>query len=304
MAESKRTLANARIQWVTYLGLWVNLGLTLFKMAVGWLTGSLALVADGVHSFSDFATDIILLLGIRWGSKEPDESHPFGHGRAETFVAALMGAGLLAVGGGMIYKASVTIMQMNATGDHSRYIGAGVIWAAILAVIAKEWLYRVTMRVAVETHSAMVYANAWEHRTDAVSSVAVLIGAASVRFWHYPHGDQVAAIVVGIMIILVAVQILGKCFQEFSERSADRQTVSQIEKIMNAQPEIAQWHKLRTRRVGREIFLDVHILVDPDLSITEAHTISRRLEQALHDEVTLPVNVIVHVEPDLPEERK
>lgn len=303
MDKSKQVLSNSKIRWVTYLGVWVNLGLTLFKIVVGCLTGSLALVADGVHSFSDFATDIILLLGIHWGSKKPDACHPFGHGRAETFVAAIMGIGLMLVGCGMIYKAAVTIKQMNTAGDHALYIGAGVIWTAILAIIAKEWLYHITKRVAMETHSSMVYANAWEHRSDVISSIAVLVGAVSVRFWHYPHGDQVAAVVVGIMILLVAVKILGDCIGEFSERSVDQQTIKQIETILSGQPQITHWHKLRTRSVGREIFLDVHILVDPQLRITEAHAVSEKLENALQTLLSRPVNVMVHIEPDLPELR-
>lgn len=304
MDESKQALSNAKIRGVTYLGVWVNLGLTLIKIVVGLLTGSLALVADGVHSFSDFATDIILLLGIRWGCKKPDECHPFGHGRAETFVALVMGAGLLLVGGGMIYKAAVEISRMNATGNHTLHIGAGVIWTAILAIIAKEWLYRVTRNVAIQTHSSMVYANAWEHRSDALSSIAVVIGAVSVRYWHYPHGDQIAAMIVGLMILLVAVKILGDCFREFSERSADAQSLEQIKKIISEVQGIRNWHRLRTRSVGREIFLDVHILVDPSLNIAEAHEIAESLETALIEQLSRPVNVMVHIEPDLPELRK
>jgi cation diffusion facilitator family transporter len=304
MDESKQALSNAKIRWVTYLGVWINLGLTLIKIVVGLLTGSLALVADGVHSFSDFATDIILLLGIRWGSKKPDECHPFGHGRAETFVALVMGAGLLLVGGGMIYKAAVEISRMNATGNHTLHIGAGVIWTAILAIIAKEWLYRVTRNVAIQTHSSMVYANAWEHRSDALSSIAVVIGAVSVRYWHYPHGDQIAAMIVGLMILLVAIKILGDCFREFSERSADAQSLEQIKKIISEVQGIHNWHRLRTRSVGREIFLDVHILVDSALNITEAHEIADSLETALIEQLSRPVNVMVHIEPDLPDLRK
>jgi cation diffusion facilitator family transporter len=304
MAKDRHELANGQIRRVTYLGVWVNIGLSAIKIVVGLLTGSLALVADGIHSFSDFATDIALLLGVYWGGKKPDECHPFGHGRFETFVTVLMGGGLVFLGCGMLYKAAVEISRMNTTGNHTLHIGVGVIWTAILAVIAKEWLYRVTRRVAMETHSTMVYANAWEHRSDALSSIAVVIGAVSVRYWHYPHGDQIAAMIVGIMILLVAIKILGDCFHEFSERAVDSETLQQIQTILNAQQDIHQWHRLRTRSVGREVFLDVHILVDPVLNITEAHKIADSLETVLIEQISRPVNVMVHIEPDLPELRK
>jgi cation diffusion facilitator family transporter len=304
MASDRHELANSQIRHVTYLGVWVNIGLSAVKIVVGLLTGSLALVADGIHSFSDFATDIALLLGVYWGGKKPDDCHPFGHGRFETFVTVLMGGGLVFLGCGMLYKAVVEISRMNTTGNHTLHIGVGVIWTAILAVIAKEWLYRVTRRVAMETHSTMVYANAWEHRSDALSSIAVVIGAVSVRYWHYPHGDQIAAMIVGIMILLVAVKILGDCFHEFSERAVDAETLRQIQTIINAQQGIHQWHRLRTRSVGREVFLDVHILVDPVLNITEAHEIAETLETALIEQLSQPVNVMVHIEPDLPRLRK
>lgn len=304
MSSERHELANSQIRRVTYLGVWINIGLSVVKVIVGLVVGSLSLVADGIHSFSDFATDIALLLGVYWGGKKPDESHPFGHGRFETFVTVLMGGGLAFLGCGMIYKAAEAINQMNLTGNHHVQIGAGVIWTACLAIVAKEWLYRVTRQVAVETHSTMVYANAWEHRSDVLSSIAVLVGAISVRYWNYPHGDQMAAIIVGIMILLVAVKILRDCFHEFSERTVDAETLEQIRSIIAGHQGVKQWHRLRTRLVGREVFLDVHILVDAALNIQDAHAIAESLETRLIENITRPVNVMVHIEPDLPELRK
>lgn len=304
MASNRHEIANRKIRRVTYLGVWVNVGLSVVKMAVGLLTGSLALVADGIHSFSDFATDIALLIGVHWGGKKPDETHPFGHGRIETFVTVLMGVGLAFLGGGMIYKAAIEINRTNVAGDIPVHIGAGVIWTACLAVLAKEWLYRITKRVAMETHSAMVYANAWEHRSDVLSSIAVIFGAISVRYWNYPHGDQIAAIVVGLMILLVAVKILGDCFHEFSERTVDAETLQQIQLLITKHPGVQQWHRLRTRLVGREVFLDVHILVNAELNIKDAHAVAESLETAMIENISRPINVMVHIEPDLPELRK
>lgn len=294
-------LGNRQLKRITYLGMGVNIILAVLKSIVGVAAGSIGLFADGIHSLSDLATDAAVLLGIRYGSKEPDSDHPFGHGRMETFSAAVVAIVLAVVGGGMIYKASMGILQMHRIGQETVTLPMSVIWIALLSVIAKEVLYQITRMTAVRCHSAAVYANAWHHRSDAFSSVAVMIGAAAVRFFNYPHGDQLAAIAVGLMIIFVAVRIFGDCIGEFSERSVDQQTIRQIETILAQQPRIAQWHKLRTRSVGREIFLDVHILVDPQLKITEAHAISDALETALHTQLSRPVNAVVHIEPNLPQ---
>jgi cation diffusion facilitator family transporter len=296
--------ANREIRRVTWLGIVINITLTVLKVIVGMVTRSMGLFADGIHSLSDLATDAAVLLGVRYGSKEPDLEHPFGHGRMETFSAAVVALVLAIVGAGMIYAASMEIVRMNQRGQETVTISIAVIWIALLSVISKEALYQITRITAVRCHSAAVYANAWHHRSDALSSIAVIIGAAAVRFFNYPHGDQLAAIAVGLMIMLVAANIFGNCIGEFSERAVDKQTVKQIETILSGQPQIAQWHKLRTRSVGREIFLDVHILVNPELKITEAHTVSEKLESALQTQLSRPVNVMVHIEPDLPELRR
>ncbi len=295
---------NKQILQVTYLGMAVNLFLAIIKSVTGLTAGSIGLLADGIHSLSDLATDGAVLLGIRLSAKEPDDSHPFGHGRMETFSAAAVALILGLVGGGMIYRAAADIAHMHAMNRQTVIMPMSVLWIAMLSIAAKEALYQITRLVAVRCRSTAVYANAWHHRSDALSSVAVLVGAGAVRFLNYPHGDQLAAIGVGLMIILVAVRILGNCIGEFSEKAVDQETLRQIEAVIVGQPGIIHWHKLRTRSVGREIFLDVHILVDPQLNITEAHAISEKLETALHTQIPQPVNVMVHIEPNLPELRK
>ncbi|HOQ05908.1 MAG TPA: cation diffusion facilitator family transporter [Anaerohalosphaeraceae bacterium] len=302
--NSNLSADNPQIRRITLIGLWLNLFLSLLKAVVGFWAGSIGLVADAVHSLSDLLTDLAVLVGIHWGTKEPDSTHPFGHGRLETFSTAVIALVLGLVGGGMIYKAAVEIARLSASEHPASFMPLAVLWIAALSIISKEWLYQITRRTAIRCHSTTLYANAWHHRSDAFSSVAVLVGAACVRFLNYPYGDHLAAIVVGLMIIFVAVRIFTDCLNEFSEQAADQQTLGQIKTILTEQPRIAQWHQLRTRRVGREIFLDVHILVDPQLTITEAHAISHELEVSLHNRLPRPVNVIVHVEPDLPELRR
>ncbi len=304
MNNSAKDRDNREIRFVTWLGIYINIFLSVLKGIVGFAVGSMGLFADGIHSLSDLATDAAVLLGIRYGSKEPDLEHPFGHGRIETLSAMIVSVILAVVGAGMIYAASVKIVNVTRIGQKSITISTSVIWVAFLSVFLKEVLYQITRITALRCHSAAVYANAWHHRSDAFSSVAVIIGATAVRFFNYPHGDQLAAIAVGLMIIFVAIRIFGDCIGEISERAVDQQTIRQIETILSDQPQISQWHKLRTRSVGREIFLDVHILVNPELKITEAHAVSDKLETALQTQLTRPVNVMVHIEPDLPELRR
>jgi len=295
--ESKHETADREIRSVTYLGIGVNIALALVKIAVGLLAASLALVADGIHSLSDLATDAVLLLGVRLGAKEPDRTHPYGHGRVETLSAGLIALILIFVGGAMIYYATMAIARDETTTPH-----LVILAAATVSIAAKEWLYRATQKVAIKSHSPALYANAWHHRSDALSSVAVVIGYISLQFG-FGHGDQVAAIAVGIMVIWVGVKVIGDCLHELAESSVDADTVERIKKTIGSEASIRHWHKLRTRTVGREVFLDMHILVDPELNVAAAHEITVELEKALDAQIRRPTNITIHIEPDTPELR-
>ena len=298
MDNNKQAIAGRQIKSITYLGMAVNIALSVIKVAVGLSAASLALVADGIHSLSDVATDVAVLLGLRLGSKEPDQSHPYGHGRAETFSAGLVALILIVVGGAMIYYATLAIARDEVTTPR-----LGVLVAAVISIAAKEWLYKATQKVAIQSHSPALYANAWHHRSDALSSVAVVVGFISLEFG-FGHGDQIAAIAVGLMIIWVGVRVIGDALRELTEAAVDPDTIEHIKNIINSDSSIRQWHKLRTRTVGREVFLDLHILVDPDLKITAAHEIAESLEKTLDEKITRPINITVHIEPDTPELRK
>ncbi len=298
MDNNKQAIAGRQIKSITYLGMAVNIALSVMKVAIGLSAASLALVADGIHSLSDVATDVAVLLGLRLGSKEPDQSHPYGHGRAETFSAGMVALILIVVGGAMIYCATLAIARDEVTTPR-----LGVLIAAIISIAAKEWLYKATQKIAIQSHSPALYANAWHHRSDALSSVAVVIGFISLEFG-FGHGDQVAAIAVGLMIIWVGVRVISDALRELAEAAVDPETIEHIKKIINSDSSIRQWHKLRTRTVGREVFLDLHILVDPELKITAAHEIAESLEKTLDEQITRPINITVHIEPDKPELRK
>ncbi len=298
MEKKEQIEARSKMKSVTVGALAANLVLFGLKLTVGILSGSVALVADGIHSFSDMATDLSVILGIHFGAREPDQSHPYGHGRAETFAALFVSLFLLAVGVGMIYYAAVGIAHADTV--KPRFV---IVVVALVSIVVKELLFRVTKAVAVKYHSAALYANAWHHRSDALSSVAVVIGFILLEFG-FGHGDQVAAIAVGMMIIWVGVRIISDAIRELTEAAVDPDTIEHIKNVINSDSSIRQWHKLRTRTVGREVFLDLHILVDPDLKITAAHEITERLEMTLDEKITRPINITVHIEPDTPELRK
>ncbi len=297
-ANSKLDIAARQIRSVTYLGMVVNVILAIMKMTIGLTVSSLAMVADAVHSLSDLVTDAVVLVGSRLGAREPDLSHPYGHGRIETFSAVVIALILMAVGGAMVYRASVSIARNESTAPHW-----GILAGALLSILGKEWLYQVTKKVAKRVHSAVIYANAWHHRSDAFSSVAVLIGFIALAAG-FDHGDQLAAIAVGLMVVFVGGKVIGDALTELTEGSVDPETVDHIKSVIGATPAIRDWHRLRTRTVGREVFLDVHILVDPTLDIAAAHEISEKLEKALDEEISRPVNITVHIEPDLPSFRR
>jgi len=297
-SKNKFTVLNKQICAVTNLSIAANISLSALKIAVGLLGKSMALVADGIHSISDMATDVAVLIGVHFGSKEPDKRHPYGHGRVETFTAGFIALVLMLVGAAMIRHAGLDIARARV-----RKLELSVFIVALASVVSKELIYRITKKVALESHSTALYANAWHHRSDALSSVVVLAGFLSSRLG-FAYGDQIAAIGGGFMIIRVGIRVLGDCVTDFSESAVDAQTIQKITDIIQNETRIKGWHKLRTRMVGREIFLDVHVLVDADLSITAAHEISDNFETALHNQLTRPVNITVHVEPDIEEMRK
>jgi cation diffusion facilitator family transporter len=298
MNKDIKALGGSEIKWVTNISIVTNILLTIAKFIVGFLGGSLAIISDGVHSLSDMVTDVAVILGVQFGSKAPDIRHPYGHGRIETFAGLFVAIALVFVGSGMIYYAAIDIAAGKVLAPTTiMYV------VTIASILAKEWLFQITKGVAIKTHSAAAYANAWHHRSDALSSVAVLVGLIAIKFG-FKHGDEIAAMVVGLMVIFVGISVIRGSLSELAESAVDQATVEQIRQIISSNTAIRQWHQLRTRVIGREVFLDVHILVSPDLNIAAAHEIAENLEKTLHEQMTRPVNIIVHVEPDLPELRK
>ena len=281
---------------VTLFGIAINVALSVIKLIVGMFAGSVSLIADGIHSASDIATDLAVLGGIRLSSKPADLSHPYGHGRYETLAGGLVAGALILVGLYIAWEAgSALYVQQEAYPP-----GLVVVLVATASVLAKEWVYRRTIRVARRLNSPALHANAWHHRSDALSSVAVLIGGLG-GLLGWGHADQVAGIVVGLMVVVAGGSTVRDILHELVEGSLSRVELETIQAAIEQVPAVRSWHALRTRSVGREPFVDLHVLVDPTLSLLQGHRISMQVEEAVKAACKRPVNVMVHVEPDTPE---
>ena len=280
-----------KIQSVTLWGVLINILLMAVKIFSGILMGSSALVADGFHSLSDLATDFVVLAATRVSNRPPDDAHPYGHKRFETLSAQFVGFFLLVVGAGFIWKAGAAILR----GEES-FPGGWLLVVAGISVVAKEILFFMTRKISRETQSTVLYANAWHHRSDSLSSLAVLVGGiSSLLGWGY--ADNVATVVVGLMIVGVAGRILYEGLIEITEHSADKDSIDKINKILSKEQDVRDWHALRTRRVGGELFVDLHLLVDPELSVRDSHEICEKVEEKIDRELNKPVNVLIHCEP-------
>ncbi|MEA1981199.1 MAG: cation diffusion facilitator family transporter, partial [candidate division Zixibacteria bacterium] len=262
---------------VTLAGMFINIALVVFKLWVGIIGKSQALIADGVHSLSDLFSDLIVILGIRWGRKDPDEDHPFGHRRIETIASLIVGFFLVSVGIGIIYDAIIKITENNFYSP-SIY----VIYVAAGSIISKEILFWYTRSVGQKIKSTVIMANAWHHRTDALSSVAVLIGVLFVyinpKFY---LADIIAAIIVSLLIMQVGASLIWSALKEVVDTAPDKEILAKIEQHAERIEGVKQAHDIRARFSGALILVEIHIVVDPDLTVREGHNIAKQVEHRL-----------------------
>ena len=277
-----------KIKLVTAVGLFANLILTVFKIIAGYFGNSQTVIADGIHSLSDSVTDIAVIIGSSYWSAPPDESHPHGHRRIETFITAVIGIALLGVAFGIGRNAVVTF---NDPDEAPSWIAFA---AAIASILVKEILYQYTYRSGKTLKSSAVMANAWHHRSDAISSVPAAIAVIiSMKFTDYPYIDNIGALIVSLFIVWTAFKISWSAILELTDAGADRDSCESIECAAKGVKSI---HKCRTRKYGSGIQVDLHIQVDPDITVREGHDIGHRVEDELfknHD----VIDVVVHVEP-------
>lgn len=292
---AERTIKAVRITWT---GIIVNLILTSFKFVAGFVGHSTAIIADAVHSLADFATDIVLLLGFRVVNKPIDKTHDYGHGKVETLMSLIMGGGLIIVGLNILWGASVKIFR-EFKGIQIMQPGWIAFIAAFLSVIFKEWLYRITLQVGKEINSQAVIANAWEHRSDVFVSLAAMfgIGGAIVLGGEWHILDPIAAIVVSLLIIKVAVPIAFGSLNDLMECSLSDEAENEITQTILSVHGVKNPHEMKTRKIGNNVAIDVHIEVDKGLNVAEAHEVATNVEQKLKATYGEETYVSVHIEP-------
>ncbi|HNX34138.1 MAG TPA: cation diffusion facilitator family transporter [Kiritimatiellia bacterium] len=283
---------------ITYIGVAVNIILMTAKFAAGFLGNSQAMIADAVHTLSDFATDIAVLIGIRFSRKPKDADHAYGHGKYETIAAAVVGIVLLLVGVKIGWDAIHTIFDA-LKGEAIPKPAQVAFWAAIVSIISKEVLFQKTVLVGRRIENDSVIANAWHHRSDAMSSVgtAIGIGAATFLGAEWTIMDPIAAIVVSFLLLKVSFDIVKDQIGGLTERSLSAEIHNDIEAIALSFPDISYPHNLRTRSVGKTVVIDLHVRVNPEMRVADAHAVVSQLEQKLRERFGDDTIATVHIEP-------
>jgi len=294
MFESRLASAGAA-RSITLIGILVNGFLVVFKFLTGIFGQSQALIADAVHSFSDLFTDLVVLIGLRIGGRAPDENHHFGHARIETLASAIVGLALVATALFLGIKATLNIYH------HTEYHPTGLaLMGACVSIAFKEVLYHYTVRTGRRIKNQLIVANAWHHRSDALSSVAVLLGVAGARLkpsWHIL--DAYAALLVSFFIIKVGLDIFKKTLSEFTDTSPELEVINKIKNCARCVNGVIDIHDLRVRSSGGLYQMETHIVVDGCLTVSEGHRIAKAVESCLEEEIDYLDRVIIHVDPEI-----
>lgn len=286
-----------QISRTTIVGGLVNFALLAFKFVAGLLGNSAAMVADAVHSLTDFVSDIIVLVFVKLSSKERDSDHEYGHGKYETLATALIGLILLFVGVGIFWKGVSSIWDA-AHGKELTMPGKLALWAALLSILAKEMLYRYTKAVGRRVKSPALISNAWHHRSDALSSVgtALGIGGAILLGDKWVILDPIAAVVVSFLIVKAAIEMLIPCVQELLETSVS-EAEAEVKAIVDSIPVIHDLHNLRTRKSGNLLVVDMHIRMEGSTPLNEAHELASQIEDRIRAIYGRETIINIHLEP-------
>lgn len=283
---------------VTIIGSIANFALLAFKFVAGILGHSAAMLADAVHSLSDFVTDVIVLVFVRISNKPQDKDHDYGHGKYETLATAIIGILLLLVGFGILWSGASSILAFMK-GEQLEAPGMVALIAALVSILLKEILYQYTVIKGKSLNSQAVVANAWHHRSDAFSSIgtAVGIGGAILLGEHWRVLDPIAAVIVSFFIMKVAIQLLIPCVDELLEKSLPDEVEKDIEQALLSFPGVSEPHHLRTRRIGSYCAIEVHVRMDGGITLEEAHTTATAIEHKLKTMLGEGTLINIHVEP-------
>ena len=288
-----------KVYRVTLLGSVVNLLLLVFKFVAGVLGHSAAMIADAVHSLSDFVTDLIVIVFVKISSKPEDADHAYGHGKYETLASCIIGLALIVVGVMMGYNATVKIVDVVRNGTELASPGIIALVAAVLSIVLKEWMFRITRKVAREVDSPAVEANAWHHRSDALSSVgtAIGIGGAVLLGSKWAVLDPIAALMVSVFIVVQAAKILSDAIGQLMEKSLPRDVEQRICEIVYEEEGTSDIHHLRTRKIGSQISIELHVRMSGSLTLREVHGKSIAIEKRLRAAFGDSTYINLHVEP-------
>jgi cation diffusion facilitator family transporter len=285
--KSQYALAE-KVAGQTFIG---NIILTVVQIWVGFLANSSALIADAIHTGSDAFSTIIVLIGLKFAKKPPDEKHPYGHSRAETVAAKILSFILAFAGGNMFIGSVKTIWAQN-------YSSPGVIafWMAVVTVIIKEMMYRYTIKVGNRIQSPALIASAWHHRSDALSSVAVAAGIIGAR-WRWPILDPVIAMVVSVLILKAAWDIFIKAVDDIMDAQVDKDIIEQVNRAVLSINHVNEVESLNIHRYGSELHVDITVKIDRNLSLEEGHRISHQVEESIVNLLNNATHFDVHLEP-------
>ena len=294
----KANYREKEIYKVTIIGAIGNLSLLIFKFIAGFLSNSAAMIADAVHSLSDFLTDIVVMIFVRISSKDEDENHHYGHGKFETLATVIIGIVLVAVGFGIMKNGITSIIEVTK-GNTIKSPGIIALVAALVSIIVKEILYRYTVIMGKKLDSPSVIANAWHHRSDAFSSIGTTlgIGGAILLGNKWTILDPIAAVVVSFFILKVAYQLTKAGLDELLEKSLPKEIEKKIIEILLSFNEISSPHHLRTRRIGKSYSIEVHIIMNGAMSLYDAHQITVDIEKKLKEELHKDIFINIHMEP-------
>lgn len=296
MKENQR---EKEIYKVTIVGALANVILLIFKFVAGIISNSAAMIADAVHSLSDFITDVVVIVFVKISSKPQDKSHDYGHGKFETLATLIIGIALLFIGLMILYNGASATYRCIWLGEELHRPGMIAFWAAIFSIILKEAVYQYTVFKGRNLNSQAVIANAWHHRSDAFSSIGTAVGIGGAIFLgdKWVVLDPIAAIVVSVFIINVSLKIIIKSINELLEKSLPDEIENEIIKVAESFDMVKDVHDLRTRRIGNNIAIEMHLLMDGNLSLQCTHNTTELIESELRKKYGEHTHIAIHVEP-------
>jgi cation diffusion facilitator family transporter len=277
-----------------WLGLLGNALMIVVKFFLGVVGRSQALFADAVHSLSDFGTDLLAFTGLRYLTKGSDRDHPFGHGKIETLMSMLIGIALIMVGLWIGYQAAESLV-LSRPSSPNLY----ALYGAALSIVVKEWMYQYTVRVGRRIKSQVLVANAWHHRSDALSSIAALIGiGAAVINPAWSFMDAVAALFVALLIVKVGFDITVPAFQAAADAAPTQERIRQITEVAEAVPGVRSAHDIRARSYSNQLYVELHAVVDPSITVSAGHKIADEIRAKIMEKIPDILDVIIHIDPD------